>query len=269
MASIGTLAAGVAHEINNPLAYLCANVDFALQELRDASTPLFVERVGEIISALTEASDGAQRVKAIVKDLKTFSRAESGPPGSVDVRRVFDTALNLSRNTVTQKARLTVDLRPVPSVRGEEGRLAQVMVNLLINAAQAIPAGAKDRNEILARCITGDDGWIVAEVRDTGSGIAPENLQRIFDPFFTTKPVGVGTGLGLSICHGIVVAMGGTIQVESVVGEGTTFRVRLPPAVETQDSARGTRAVAKAITPAELPANGGAKPLRRPTPSMG
>jgi signal transduction histidine kinase/ligand-binding sensor domain-containing protein len=230
MASIGTLAAGVAHEINNPLAFLCANVDFALQELRDVSTPFDASRVGEIVSALSEASEGAQRVKVIVRDLKTFSRAEAGPPTSVDVRAVFETALNLSRNTLTQRARLVTDLQPVPPVRGEEGRLAQVLVNLLVNAAQAVAPGAADRNEIHARCLTAEDGWILAEVRDTGSGIAPENLQRIFDPFFTTKPVGVGTGLGLSICHGLISAMGGTIQVESAVGKGTTFRIRLPRA---------------------------------------
>jgi signal transduction histidine kinase len=208
-------------------------VDFALEELRDASTPLFADRITEVISALSEASEGAQRVTNIVKDLKTFSRTDSGPPGLVDVSKVFHTALNLSRNTLTRKARLKVELESVPPVRGDNGRLTQVLVNLLINAAQAIDGGAPDKNEIAARCSTDADGWIRAEIKDSGTGISPENLQHIFDPFFTTKPVGVGTGLGLSICHGIVSDMGGRIEVESQVGEGTTFILKLPPASDT------------------------------------
>jgi PAS domain S-box-containing protein len=224
MASVGTLAAGVAHEINNPLAFILSNLEFATSELsRTGADP-------EVLRALGEAADGGARVREIVRDLKTFSRPGGEVPHAVDVRAVLGSAVGLARNEIRHRARLVVERGHVPPVLADEHRLAQVLVNLLVNAAQAIPAGNVPGNLVRAATSTAPDGRALVEISDTGQGIPPEALPRIFDPFFTTKPVGVGTGLGLSICHGIVAALEGEISVESVVGKGSTFRVHLPAA---------------------------------------
>jgi PAS domain S-box-containing protein len=224
MVSVGTLAAGVAHEINNPLAYVLANLAYL-----DSSLPLLLKSQNpELVEALREALEGAGRVRSIVRDLKTFSRADEIDHGPVDLHRVLDATANMAWTEIRHRARLVKDyapdLRPVP---GNESRLGQVFLNLIINAAQAIPEGTADRNEIrLITRLTGDR--VVIEVRDTGPGISPEVRGRLFDPFFTTKPVGVGTGLGLFICQSIVRSMGGEISVESEPGQGAVFRVSLP-----------------------------------------
>jgi PAS domain S-box-containing protein len=224
MASVGTLAAGVAHEINNPLAFILANLQFALDELQgEAVDP-------EVSRALEEARVGALRVREIVRDLKAFSRADPEAHAPVDLRRVLQSAIGLAQNEIRHRARLEVDVGEVPLVTASEHRLAQVFLNLLINAAQAIPEGRAAENVVRAVTATAPDGRAVVEIADSGCGIEPELLPRIFDPFFTTKPVGVGTGLGLSICHGIVSRMGGEIQVDSAPGKGSTFRVLLLPA---------------------------------------
>ncbi len=236
MASMGTLAAGVAHEINNPLAYVVANLGFAAGELRasgaERGEPLAATALpmAEILTALDEAREGAERVRAIVRDLKTFSRAGEGPRAPIDVRAVLGSSINLARNEIKHRARLVTDFAETPFVDASEHRLGQVFLNLLINAAQAIPEGNAAENEIRVSTRLDGAGRVVVEVRDTGSGIPQEHLPRIFDPFFTTKPIGVGTGLGLSICHAIVSNLGGELQVESEVGRGSTFRVLLPPA---------------------------------------
>ncbi len=238
MASVGTLAAGVAHEINNPLAYLTGNIGFVLETLRDVGDRLGAEHTDGTLKhaleesrrALAEAQEGAQRVRRIVRDLKDFSRADDERKVAVDVRRVVERAVNLAEAEIRQRARVTMRLKAVPAVLGGESRLSQVFLNLLVNAAQAIPEGHAERNLIEVETRSDPGGDVVVEVRDTGCGIAPEHRQRIFDPFFTTKPVGIGTGLGLAICHGIVSALGGEIEVESEVGVGSTFRVKLPAA---------------------------------------
>jgi PAS domain S-box-containing protein len=223
MASLGTLAAGVAHEINNPLAFTAVNLAFARAEVRRLGLP-----DPELEKALEEAEEGATRVRDIVRDLKAFSRDED-VPGCADPREVLRAAVNLAQNEIRPRAHVELDLGETPPVAASERRLGQVLVNLLVNAAQAIPEGAPQTNAIRARTRTEGDK-VVVEIEDTGTGIAPELLGRIFDPFFTTKPVGVGTGLGLSICHGIVTSLGGDIQVESEPGRGSLFRVRLPAA---------------------------------------
>ncbi len=224
MASVGTLAAGVAHEINNPLAFILANLEYSLAELRRAGVD------PEVLRALEEARDGGLRVREIVRDLKAFSRAEDHGRDAVDLRRVLQSALGLAQNEIRHRARLELDVGDIPPVVGSEHRLGQVLLNLLINAAQAIPEGRAEENVVRATTSTAPDGRARIQISDTGSGIPPEVLPRIFDPFFTTKPVGVGTGLGLSICHGIVSGLGGEIQVESTPGQGTSFCVLLPPA---------------------------------------
>jgi PAS domain S-box-containing protein len=230
MASIGTLAAGVAHEINNPLAYVLTNLDLLGEQIQAivgiTSAPGFQE-LNELIN---EARQGGERIRKIVRGLKTFSRDDEEWRGVLDVRHVLDSAINMALNEVRHRARLVKDYEDVPPIFADEGRLVQVFINLLVNAAQAIPEGQAETNEI--RVVTGKNaaGRALIEVRDTGPGMAQSVLDRIFDPFFTTKPVGVGTGLGLSICHGIISAHGGEITVESEPGRGTVFRIVLPAA---------------------------------------
>ncbi|MCP3169520.1 two-component regulator propeller domain-containing protein [Myxococcus qinghaiensis] len=232
MAAVGQLAAGVGHEINNPLAYIVSNLEHAseesdalakeLGEARNAGT-----RLREVGQALREALHGANRVRRIVRDLKTFSRPDDEKQGPVDLSAVLDSAVKIAMGELRPRAKVVRDYGDVTRVEGNEARLAQVFLNLLINAAQALPEGRAEENEVRLVTRGGPDGWVLAEVRDTGSGISPESLGRIFDPFYTTKPVGVGTGLGLSLCHAYVTAMGGTISVESELGKGSVFRVAL------------------------------------------
>jgi PAS domain S-box-containing protein len=229
MASVGTLAAGVAHEINNPLAYVIANLDYARQELEEAAASHAPLNGDELPRALREAREGAERVRLIVKDLKTFSRPDDTRLERVELHRAIDSAVTLAWNEIRHRARLVKAYQPVPEVWANEARLGQVFLNLLINAAHAIPEGAADRNEIRISTRVDEQGRVVAEVHDTGTGIPEEIRSRVLEPFFTTKPLGEGTGLGLSICHGIVLSLGGELQFDTETGKGTTFRVILPP----------------------------------------
>jgi PAS domain S-box-containing protein len=228
MASVGTLAAGVAHELNNPLSYVTANLAFVAEGIRRGVGPGDEGEIrAELLDAVGEARDGAERMRDIIRDLKTFSRADETRSGAVELTVVLESCISMAWNEIRHRARLVRALEHVPSVHGNEARLGQVFLNLLVNAAQAIPEGAADRNTITVATRLLGDGRVVVEFRDTGSGIAPEHRARIFDPFFTTKPLGVGTGLGLSICHNIVASLGGDIEVESEPGAGSTFRVVL------------------------------------------
>lgn len=256
LVAVGTMSAGVAHEINNPLSYVISNVEFAaaeiprlvealeareadlserygaraLAESAGAAPGNTIRRLREIAEALGDVREGAERVRNIVRDLKTFSRATDDTSELVHLRSLINSTLNLAFNEIRHRARLVKDFGETPLVLANPSRLGQVILNLLLNAAQAIPMGNAERNEIRIVTRTDAAGRAVMEVRDTGEGIPAANLRSIFDPFFTTKPVGMGTGLGLSICHGIVSAMGGSIEVESAVGQGSTFRVVLPAA---------------------------------------
>jgi two-component system cell cycle sensor histidine kinase/response regulator CckA len=235
MVAVGTLAAGVAHEINNPLAYVVAAHGFIKDELELLSRELPPGRLEEVGQALADAREGASRVTTIVRDLKTFSRADEERTGPVDLHRVIDSSSNMAAVELKHRAHLIKEYGRIPLVRGNEARLGQVFLNLLINAAHAIPEGHKDRNDIRVTTSMDDAGRAVVEVRDTGSGIAHDVARHIFDPFFTTKPVGVGTGLGLFICRNIVTAAGGSIAVDSDPGNGTVFRVTLPAAESSAD----------------------------------
>jgi PAS domain S-box-containing protein len=227
MASVGTLAAGVAHEINNPLAFVLTNVDFARGQLPE----------GEAKTALEEAQKGAERVQRIVQSLKTLSSADEDRRGPVDVQHALELALSIAMNEIQQRAKLVRDFQPVPMVEASESRLVQVFLNLLVNAAHAIPKGAPEQHQIVVSTRTDAAGRVQIEVRDSGHGIAPDVLPRIFDPFFTTKPVGVGLGLGLAICHGIVSSLAGEVTVQSEPGRGATFRVAVPAVVEVAQEA--------------------------------
>jgi PAS domain S-box-containing protein len=240
MVVMGTLAAGVGHEINNPLTYVLSNLSLAsddveqLREELEQQVPALAEsqdwssRMKELREMLAEAHAGAERVRLIVRDLKIFSRQSEERRAAVDVREVLDFSIKMSFNEVRSRARLNKQYDAVPAVYADGARLGQVFLNLLVNAAQAIPEGNVAGNEISVRVRRDAPGRVAVEVSDTGSGISPDVLPRIFDPFFTTKPVGAGTGLGLSICHGIIQSVGGDITVRSELGRGTTFTVLLP-----------------------------------------
>ena len=240
LAALGTLAAGVAHEVNNPLSYVASNLNFAaeglveilriMEEHGSVPDPAWLKNsVKECADALTEAQEGTGRIRRVVGDLKTFARGEDPSEGAANVSRALEGAINIASPELRFRARLVKHLGEVPLVRGSESRLGQVFLNLLINAAQAIPEGDPEKNLVEVR-LRQEESSVVVEIQDTGEGIPPEVRERIFDPFFSTKPLGVGTGLGLSICHGIITGIGGVISVESTVGQGSCFRIRLPVA---------------------------------------
>ncbi len=238
MASMGTLAAGVAHEINNPLSVVVGNLHVIRQDLEKLTGALtgaapdgegLRATAADLKESVRDAEEAAERVRAIVRDLRVFSRPEDDARGSVDVRKVLESSLRMARNEIRPRATVKLEHGAIPNVEGNEGRLGQVFLNLLVNAAHAIPEGQAERNTITVRSRF-ENGKVVVEVADTGTGIAPDVLPKIFDAFFTTKPIGIGTGLGLAICHRILTALDGRIEVESQVGKGSTFRVWLPPA---------------------------------------
>jgi PAS domain S-box-containing protein len=236
MASVGTLAAGVAHEINNPLSYVSSNVDTALEEILSISGGSPSGRMKDLEAMLIEAREGVARVAKIVRGLKGFSRVEEERRRVVDLVAVIEVSVAMALNEIRPRARLVKDYGRVPLVEADDDRLGQVFINLLVNAAQAFRSGNDDTNEIRIVTSTDAKGRAVVEVRDTGPGISPGHLGRIFDPFFTTKPVGQGTGLGLAISHTIVASAGGELSVESALGRGTTFRVVLPGSTATTSS---------------------------------
>ncbi|MGC4094073.1 MAG: response regulator [Polyangiaceae bacterium] len=230
MASVGTLAAGVAHEINNPLASVLANLDMALRSLE--------KQDGAPLDELRDARAGAERVRHIVRDLKIFSRSEDDARGPVDVRLVLESTLRLASNELRHRAQLHKRYASIPPALANESRLGQVFLNLIINAAQAIPEGRFEHNTVSIETTSDGNGHVVVSISDTGAGIPDDVRSRIFTPFFSTKPIGVGTGLGLSICHRIVTSFGGSISFESEAGKGSVFRVALPAASEQVRSQR-------------------------------
>ena len=215
MVSIGTLAGGVAHEINNPLATIAANL-ILLGETYDTSL-------------IDESRKAVERIRTIVRGLTAFSRGNDDRRESIELRRVLELAISLTSSEIRHRAKLVTRFDRVPWIAANEARLGQVFINLLVNAAEAIPEGNAADNEIRVSCLTDDAGWAVVEISDTGRGISRDIQPRVFDPFFTTKPVGQGTGLGLSISHGIVRSLGGDITFRTERAKGTTFVVALPP----------------------------------------
>jgi signal transduction histidine kinase/ActR/RegA family two-component response regulator len=251
MVAVGTLAAGVAHEINNPLAYVVSAATFTRDELGRLERELPAGRLDELKRASRDAEDGLRRVTTIVRDLKTYSRADEERSGRVELHAVLESSVNMALNEIKHRARLAEDYGQIPPVIGNEARLGQVFLNLLVNAAQAIPEGRMDENEIRVSTRTDDRGRAVISIRDSGTGIEPEVLRHVFEPFFTTKPVGVGTGLGLFVCRNIIDALGGEIEIDSEPGAGTVVRVILPAA-----PAGEPRALPPPPVVAEVPPNG-------------
>jgi PAS domain S-box-containing protein len=230
MASVGTLAAGVGHEINNPLTYVVLNLTLIDRELRALDMPPTTrERLARMME---QARYGTERVSSIVRDLQTLSRVPEERVGLVDLRGTLERCLAIADHQIRHRARVIRELDDVAPVRGSEGRIVQLFLNLLANAAQAIPVGNADSHCIRVKTST-QDGRVIIVISDSGIGIDPDVVGRIFDPFYTTKQVGEGTGLGLAICRSIVTAMGGEIDVDSTPRQGAAFRVVLPIADDT------------------------------------
>jgi PAS domain S-box-containing protein len=221
LAALGTLAAGVAHEINNPMTTVLLGLE-ALQRAVDRQPPPRPELTG-LISDLQQS---AMRVVEIVRDLRRFSHAGEEARKPVSLPDVLRAAERLVTHALAPNVTLSSDCAEVAPVLAVAARVEQVAVNLILNAAQAIPDGRP--GSVRVRTLVAGDGRIGFEVTDDGSGIASEHLPHIFEPFFTTKPVGVGTGLGLAISHTLVTELGGELVVESVLGQGATFRVLFP-----------------------------------------
>lgn len=233
MVSVGTLAAGIAHEINNPLTYVLTNLSLISEEIESLHDTAPAETRSALRELIAQADDGAERVRVIVRDLKTFSRADDDSAYTADIHAVIEGAVSMAWNEIRHRATLERHYGELPATCGTEAKLGQVFLNLLVNAAQSLPVGRADEHRITIRSWMEPD-WAFVSVSDTGHGIAEPVQRRIFDPFFTTKPVGVGVGLGLSICHNIVQAAGGDLTFRSHEDDGTTFLVKLPLAPEHQ-----------------------------------
>lgn len=250
MASVGQLAAGVAHEINNPAGYVNSNLGSlktyvgemqGLLDKYEACEAVLPESEAKAISQIkeeieyqylkddvpdliNESLEGISRLKNIVQDLKDFSRVDEAEWQWADLHKGIDSTLNIANNEIKYKADVIKEYGDIPEVNCIASQVNQVVMNIVVNAAHAI----EERGTITIRTGTKPNGWVWLAISDTGKGIAPEHLRKIFDPFFTTKPVGQGTGLGMSLCYSIIEKHGGSIEVESEVGKGTTFTVNLP-----------------------------------------
>jgi two-component system cell cycle sensor histidine kinase/response regulator CckA len=243
LASLGTLAAGAAHEIANPLSFTVANlatIEEQLARMRqligqlpgagvvaDNTIEELRATLDDVRELLADGRVGAERVSRVVRNLQSIARRQDEPHRSVDLGKVIESAVALAWNQIRHRARLLKEIGTLVPVHGSEYRLGQLFVNLLLNAAQAIPEGSAQTNQIRVAARRDERGMIV-EVQDTGEGMPPDTKARLFEPFFTTKPGGVGTGLGLSICQSVLVEHGGAIEVESEPGRGSLFRVILP-----------------------------------------
>lgn len=240
MASLGTMAAGVGHEINNPLTWIIGNITLSLELLREVEPPAEDESLGEVRSALEEALMGASRVRTIVRDLRLFSRVDDKPGVTADLNQVVESTSRMLYNEIKHRTEFRLELAPGPHVMGDAPRIGQILTNLLVNALHALPD--RPLRENLIRVSTQyQDGDVILAVSDNGVGISPALQSRIFDPFFTTKGIGSGTGLGLSICHSLVTRLGGRIELQSEPGHGSVFRVFLVPAAREEQPTRPQR----------------------------
>lgn len=236
LAAIGQIAAGVAHEINNPAAFVLANLDLmsdrvaavrAAVQSEATDTSLILGLLDDMSEMTTESSRGVSRISSIARDLKTFSRIERASVELLDLNELARVAIRMVGNELRHRGRLVQNLTRIPRVAGDRGKLAQVLLNLLINAVQSLDEKRRASNVITVSSRE-ENGRVLVTVQDTGCGVSDELRERIFEPFFTTKPRDSGTGLGLSLSAEIVAAHGGRIKVESTPGKGSCFEVSLP-----------------------------------------
>jgi PAS domain S-box-containing protein len=250
--AIGSLAAGIGHEINNPLAYVQSNIDYCterwgelldvLERFRKEHGKAYLDgqmqrEFHQFASALAEAGEGIDRVSSIVADLREFTNMRNARLGPVELRRSIDSAINLARNELRQKAQLEIQLDSLPLVLGNEIKINQVFLNLILNAVQAIPPGSplKYKIDVTATYLE-KEGMVEVCVQDNGPGIPAAILEKVFDPFFTTRARGAGSGLGLTVAQNIMHVHGGQISVESTPGEGTTVKLLFRVAEREQPS---------------------------------
>ncbi len=246
LAALGSLSAGLAHEINNPLGAVLGNIELAFAEMDGAKSN--ADAMKALRNCLSDAREASERIRQIVRDLRVFSRTEEDTRGTFDIHQILDPVVRMVWNEVRHRARLIKDYGQVSLVEVNQSRLSQVFLNLIVNAAHAIPEGRASENEIRVTTRVTAEGWVAVDVTDTGCGIAPDAQKRIFTPFFTTKPPGAGTGLGLAISHQIVRSLGGRIAFESTVGRGSRFTVEIPQAFQPQ-STRASSADSTGATP--------------------
>lgn len=255
LAALGQLAAGIGHEINNPLAYMLANLTYAIEGLQSCSPPNeeLEHHVADILESLRDAQGGAEKIRDVVADLRTFADGESDQ-GLVDLHDVLETALGLVDDRLRAKARIARVYDPVGRVRAHAEKLVQAFVNILLNAADAIPPGAPQEQRVEVDTFTKNSGQAVVRIRDTGSGMPSRVVARIFEPYFTTKAPGEGLGLGMAVSYNTLRSLGGTIEVDSAPGQGTTVRVVLP----------ATEALSTVARPSFIPASVGRRMLSMP-----
>jgi len=255
--ALGTLAASVAHEINNPLTYMLGharmlqetleNADQVVTGLKGAEGDVLRELVARMRHMLEPICCGTERIAAITRDLRTFSRPGPDEAAIVDVRAVVETVLQLVGKELEARARLSVDLRETAAVRGNQARLVQVILNLVVNAMQALPSDRPEESEISVST-RNDGGDVVIEVGDSGPGVTLVDRERIFEPFFSTKEIGEGTGLGLFVCRNIVRGFSGDVTVGDRQGGGALFRVAIPAMTEADTPAEVSERVASVGT---------------------
>jgi signal transduction histidine kinase len=252
-AALGRLAASVGHEINNPLAYVSMNVELTTDQLAAAverafpGAPFAVDLEAPL-AMMRECRVGLDRIRDVVKDLQRLSRTSQAQRQQFSMNELLDESLAIARNQVEHRASVRKQYGALPAAVGDRSAIGQVLLNLLLNAAQALPEGRADANEITLRTfVAGDE--ITVEIRDTGAGIAPEVMPHIFDPFYTTKRIGEGTGLGLAVSCRIVADHGGRIDVDSELGRGSAFRVVLPTHEPTADLGAGDVTPVPEISP--------------------
>lgn len=234
LASLGTLTAGLAHEVNSPLLVVTTTADVLEETIaavaQDPELPARLRKpIGDAATMLADIRVATKFITGVVRDLRSFASVGAAALDAVELPDVVERAVRIANAAVRPVANVELRVSVTPFVRAHEGQLVQVVTNLLVNAAQAMPPRQRSENRIGLATFTDQEGRAVIEVRDNGVGIAPDAIGKLFDPFYTTKPVGEGMGLGLSIAHGIVSAFGGSIDVESTEGIGSIFRVVLPP----------------------------------------
>jgi signal transduction histidine kinase len=245
LSSLGVLAAGVAHEINNPLAFVVGNLELAERQSSELEKRLSGAHAFSMVGIrqlLARAQRGAERITSVVRGISMFARPDDGELVEVDVADVLESSLQLVSNEIRHLAQLDRAYGATPPVLANAAQLGQVFLNLLLNALTALRERPQGEHRIRVATETGSDGGAVVTIEDTGSGIAPELLSRVFDPFLSTRSPGLGMGLGLSVARDVIAAMGGTIEVRSELHRGSTFRVSLPSSADSaHDDTSGVR----------------------------